>query len=131
MLCGSQLREEFAGPRQNSAYESVAFAHYDRSRSRPVHSHSGLDFLAVASAHLDACSGFEKNLILPVFMKLETPHFFEIYNAGTMHSAKQARIQFAIEIRQAATQQMASWSHMQAGVIVGGFDPVDIARPDK
>ena len=37
-------------------------------------------------------------------------------------------IQLLLQFRQASAHQMASRSHMQAGVIIGGFDPIDVGE---
>src|SRR5438477_1480492 len=90
--------------------------------------HSLLELLAIAAADAHPCSIFEKDFVLSIFAHLQRAHSVEVYDAGSVHAAKQLRIQVSFQFRHAAADQMASCAYVQTGVVVCRLDPVDLGN---
>ena len=73
----------------------------------------------------------EEHVVVTIGVQLESAHAIEVDNCGAMDPAKDSRVQFPIEIREAASQKMGFSAHMQARIIIGGFDPVDVGRLEE
>src|SRR5580693_9889417 len=98
---------------------------------RAAKAHTPLQLLAVPTAQAQSYSMIEEHVVVAIGVQLEPTHAIEVDDRRAMDPAKDGRVQLLIEIREAAPQKMGFSTHMQAGVIVGGFDPIDIGRLDE
>ena len=73
----------------------------------------------------------EEHVVVTIGVQLEPAHAIEVDDRRAMDPAKDRRVQFLIEIREAAAQKMGFSTHMEARIVVGGFDPIDVGRFDE
>ena len=73
----------------------------------------------------------EEHVVVAIGVQLEAAHAIKVDDRRAMDPAKYGRVQLLIEIREAAAQKMGFSTHMQAGIIVGSFDPIDVRRLDE
>ena len=73
----------------------------------------------------------EEHVVVAIGVQLEPAHAIEVDDRRAMDPAKDGRVQFPIEIREAAPQKMGFSTHMQSRIIIAGFDPIDVGRLTK
>src|SRR5580704_1891241 len=73
----------------------------------------------------------EEHVVVAIGVQLEPAHAIEVDDRRAMDPAENTGVQLLIEIREAAAQKMGFSTHMQACIIIGGFDPIDVGRLDE
>src|SRR5882724_4025213 len=68
----------------------------------------------------------EVDVVFAILTEFQAPHALQPDDGRAVNSTKQSRIQLLLEVGHAAAQEMAFRPHVQAGIVVGSFNPVDL-----
>src|ERR1700691_551939 len=107
-------------------FEKAATNHACLGAMRFASAEAELQFLAVAPAQAEAGAVFEHNSVFAVRAKFHPAYTGEVDDGRAMDTAKDGGIQSLLESRHTAAQQVGAWANVQARVVVGSLDPVDL-----
>ena len=70
----------------------------------------------------------KQHIVLTVFVDFYAFDSVEVDNARTVNSAKLILRELSFQFEHAAAQQVGLLSDVQTGVVVGGFNPVNVGQ---
>ena len=82
--------------------------------------------LAISSAQPNSGAIVQHDFVFAILGEFEPLHALKVHDARSMHAAEQVRIQILLQFGHASAQQMSFCSNVQASVVIGGFDPIDL-----
>lgn len=85
-----------------------------------------MQLLSIASAQAESGLVFEEHFVLAVFAEGEAADAIEVDDGGAVDAAEDGWVQVLFELRDAAAQHVRALSYVEAGVVVGCFDPIDL-----
>ena len=81
---------------------------------------------AITPAQAQANLGLQYDLVFAAALKLQTRNSLEVHDQRAMNAQKLLITQVALELQQRAPQDVRVAAHVQAGVIAGSLDTVDV-----
>ena len=82
--------------------------------------------LAMTSAQAEPDFVFEQNFVFAFFVEGQAADAIEIDDGGAVDAAEDGGVEVLFEFGYAAAQHVSAVADVQAGVVVCGFDPIDL-----
>jgi hypothetical protein len=89
-----------------------------------MNAEAALQLLAMTSAQAEPDFVFEEYLVFAVFVEGKAVDAIEVDDGGAVDATEDSGIEILFEFGYAAAQHVSALADVEAGVVVGGFDPI-------